>query len=309
MIRLIIILMGFNFADYLGGFAGSSFRYSTNARDMALGNTLISEHNEGFNAFANPALLSRVAYNEIGASQFSMSLDRYIQAFSFSQSLSDNAGASISFFNSGVSNIDGRDLYNNSTGSFSSNEGYLMLSFGARINQKMDIGLNIKTIFNKIDQYSANGISADIGMIYNFSDEISVSLVVDDLFGEYSWEGLNETSASFKQSLPAVSSLGLSYKVNESITALSKIDYMNPDDLNLFRFSSGIEIERDLYMFRAGAIQSNGINNKSIEAKLMFGVGSYIEVFQNRIIRLDYCIDFGRKNEGINNLFSISFIK
>ena len=50
MIRLIIILMGFDFADYLGGFAGSSFRYSTNARDMALGNTLVSDYNEGFNA-------------------------------------------------------------------------------------------------------------------------------------------------------------------------------------------------------------------------------------------------------------------
>jgi len=309
VIRIIIILIGFNFADYLGGFAGSSFRYATNARDMALGNTLISEYNEGFNAFSNPALLSTVAYNEIGMSQFAMSLDRYIQAFSFSQSLSDNAGASISFFNSGVSKIDGRDLYNASTGSFSSNEGYLMLSFGASLSQKMDVGLNLKTIFNEIDQYSAKGISADIGMIYKFSNEVTVSLIVDDIFGEYSWEGLSETSGSFKESLPAVSSLGLSYKINNSMQALSKIDYVNPDGLNLFRLSSGLEVDRGLYTLRVGAVQSNGVSSESFKAKLLLGAGVNIGVLRGRVVRLDYCIDFGQENEGISNLFSLSFIK
>tara|TARA_B110000116_G_scaffold268258_1_gene281988 strand:- start:80 stop:1012 length:933 start_codon:yes stop_codon:yes gene_type:complete len=309
MIRLIIILIGFNFADYLGGFAGSSFRYSTNARDMALGNTLISEYNEGFNAFSNPALLSAITENEIGVSQFSMSLDRYIQAFSFSQNLSDNAGASISFFNSGVSNIDGRDLYNESTGKFASNEGYLMLSFGAKLNQKMDIGLNIKTIFNEIDQYSAKGISADIGLIYNFSDEVTISMIMDDILGEYSWEGLSETSGSFKESLPTVSSLGVSYKINDSIKALSKIDYVNPDGLNLFRLSSGLEVDRGLYVLRVGAIQSNGVNNESFKTKFLIGAGVNVGVLRGRVVRLDYCIDFGQENEGISNLFSLSFIK
>ena len=309
MIRIIIILIGFNFADYLGGFAGSSFRYATNARDMALGNTLISEYNEGFNAFSNPALLSTVAYNEIGVSQFAMSLDRYIQAFSFSQSLSDNAGASISFFNSGVSNIDGRDLYNAPTGSFSSNEGYLMLSFGAKLNPKMDMGLNIKTIFNEIEQYSAKGISVDIGMIYRFSDEATISLIIDDIFGEYSWEGLSETSGSFKENLPAVSSLGASYKINDSIKVLSKIDYVNPDGLNLFRLSSGLELDRDLYTLRVGAVQSNGLSNESFKTKLLLGAGVNVAVVRERVVRLDYCIDFGQENEGISNLFSLSFIK
>ena len=309
IIRLIIILIGFNFADYLGGFSGSSFRYSTNARDMALGNTLVSEYNEGFNAFSNPALLSSVTYSEIGVSQFAMSLDRYIQAFSFSQNLSDNSGASISFFNSGVSDIDGRDLYNSSTGKFSSNEGYLMLSFGTRLNQKIDFGFNIKTIFHNIDQYSSNGISADIGIIYNISNKLKASLIIDDLFGEYSWEGLSETSASFKESLPMVSSLGISYKINDSVKSLSKIDYVSPNDFNLFRFSSGIEIDKDLYIIRVGAIQSNGLNNESFKAKFLIGIGANVGTLGGRVIRLDYCIDFGQENEGISNLFSLSFIK
>ena len=309
MVRFIIILVGFNFADYLGGFAGSNFRYSTNARDMALANTLVSEYNEGFNAFSNPALLSLIKSNEIGASQFAMSLDRYIQTFSFSQKLADNTGASISFFNSGVSKIDGRDLYNSPTGSFSSNEGYLMVSFGTRFNQKIDFGINIKTIFNSIDDFSANGISTDIGFIYNISNNMKLSFTVDNLWAEYTWEGLSESSASFKEKLPSVSSVGLSYHINDTMKSLTKIDYVNPEGLHLFRLSSGFEVVRDAFTWRLGVLQNNGINDNSIKPKLFLGAGLNVGTFRDHIVRIDYCIDFGRENEGINNLFSLSFIK
>ena len=136
-----------------------------------------------------------------------------------------------------------------------------------------------------------------------------VSLIVDDIFGEYSWEGLSETSGSFKENLPAVSSLGASYKINDSIKVLSKIDYVNPDGLNLFRLSSGLELDRDLYTLRVGAVQSNGLSNESFKAKLLLGAGVNVAVVRERVVRLDYCIDFGQENEGISNLFSLSFIK
>ena len=58
-IYIILLICSFSFADYLGGYPGSGFRYSTNARQMALGNSIISEYNQGFNAFSNPALLSK----------------------------------------------------------------------------------------------------------------------------------------------------------------------------------------------------------------------------------------------------------
>ena len=74
--RLLIVLSSFIFSDYLGGYTGSNFRYSTNARDMSLGGVLISEYNQGFNSFSNPALLSQIRSLEIGASYFPMSLEQ-----------------------------------------------------------------------------------------------------------------------------------------------------------------------------------------------------------------------------------------
>ena len=88
ILRLLIFIFSFIFSDYFGGYAGSNFRYSSNARDMSLGGTLISEYNNGFNSFSNPALLSQAKKLEIGVSYFPMSLDRHIQTFSISRSLS-----------------------------------------------------------------------------------------------------------------------------------------------------------------------------------------------------------------------------
>ena len=59
-IYIIILICSFSFSEYLGGYPGAGFRYSTNARDMSLGNSITSEYNQGFNSFSNPALLSRI---------------------------------------------------------------------------------------------------------------------------------------------------------------------------------------------------------------------------------------------------------
>ena len=136
---------------------------------MSLGNTLISSPNGGFNALSNPALLSEVKQLELGISYFPMSLDRSIQVLSISQKLSDSAGASVSFFNAGVSKIEGTDLYNESTGLFGANEGYVMFSFGSSVNQNISFGLSVKAIFNNIDTYSGQTITTE-GLIVGYFD-------------------------------------------------------------------------------------------------------------------------------------------
>ena len=45
------------FADYGGGYAGSGFRYGSNAREFSLAGALVADKTPGFYAFSNPALL------------------------------------------------------------------------------------------------------------------------------------------------------------------------------------------------------------------------------------------------------------
>ena len=315
--RLFIILSSFIFSDYLGGYSGSNFRYSTNARNMALGNSLISEYNQGFNSFSNPALLSQVKNLEAGMSYFPMSLDRYIQTLSISQSLSEKSGASISLFNSGVSNIQGRNSENESIGEFNSSEGYLMLSFGADVYNKFSFGLNLKAIFNNIDSYSATGIAGDLGFLYKLSDDLVLSGVLNNIFGKYVWDGLG--SGSSEEDLLGVNSLGIKYNMLSFMRIekwnildanfFARVDHMSPDNLNLFRLRSGLEIIRVMdinpnykLILRLGQIQNKGVEN--FDSKILLGLG-----FKMENIQFDYCLDFGKENEGLSNLFSISFIK
>ena len=93
---LLFILLSITFSETIGGYAGSSFRYGTNAREIALGNALISSYNKGFNALVNPALLSEIKSDEYGFSYFSLSLDRSVQVLSLSNTLPPNAGMSLS---------------------------------------------------------------------------------------------------------------------------------------------------------------------------------------------------------------------
>ena len=57
--RLLCILLFMNivFADYGRGYAGSGFRYGSNAREFSLAGALIADKTPGFYAFSNPALL------------------------------------------------------------------------------------------------------------------------------------------------------------------------------------------------------------------------------------------------------------
>ena len=98
------------FADYGGGYAGSGFRYGSNAREFALAGALIADRTPGFYPFSNPALLQFSKSNHIGLSINPMSLDRSIQSFSFSRRLPPKAGVGLAVLRAGTDNIEGRNF-------------------------------------------------------------------------------------------------------------------------------------------------------------------------------------------------------
>ena len=163
----ILIIIGVVFADYGGGYAGSGFRYGSNAREFALAGALIADKTPGFYPFSNPALLQFTRSNHIGISFQNMSLDRSIQSFNYSRQLPPNAGVGLAILQSGTDNIQGRDAMNQTTELFSAKEIEGIMSFGVAFGSKLAMGINIKALFTTIyEDYKGNGISGDIGLIY-----------------------------------------------------------------------------------------------------------------------------------------------
>ena len=276
-------------SDYLGGDQGAGYRYGTNARSVSLGNALSCDQITGFNAFANPALLSKAESIEIGSSYFLMSLDRYVHAISVSRNLSSFGGASLSYFESGVSD-------------FSSKNSYLMFSFGSKVFSNSYVGINVRALFLSIDNQKSNGFGGDLGLLHEFSDKLSFSLVINNIFNSNVWD---ETNLS--DNLPQINRFGARWNLNNNIKIHSMIEHTNTSGLEIYRFKNGLEMDRKNYSLRLGFVQRKGqFSNEVLDFKVLAGLGIDINFLESNKIRLDYCIDFGKENEGISNLVSLS---
>lgn len=313
----IIIMVGIVFADYGGGYAGSGFRYGSNAREFSLGGTLIADKTPGFYAFSNPALLQFARHNQIGVSFQKMSLDRSIQTFSFAKRLPPNAGIGIAILQSGTNNIQGKNLMNQETELFSAKEIEGLMSFGVAFGSKLALGVNIKVVFATIEKdYKGNGISADIGFIYKLNRRLHVGGIMRNLNASYNWKVLiGEDERSYEEKFPQSYSFGMAYTGFKGVTFFFQEDIMiTPNNDVNYRTRIGSEFKlANKTKLRIGAKQARGaipsgsmVNG--INFKPTFGVGVPFKIWKRQYINLDYALDPGSVGEGLSHLFSFSLV-
>ena len=209
---ILIVLFSLVFSEIVGGYAGSGFRYGTNAREIALSGAMSSSYNNGFNAFSNPAMLSKTKNNEYALSYFPMSLDRSIQVISISRPLPPAAGISLSYFRVGTDDIKFTDDSNSIIGYGDHSESYAMISFGTNIN-KLSIGINLKAIFHNLTKdFSSSGIGFDIGGNYEINNTLSFGFLCKDINSKYLWNDIN--NKVYEEDLPNIYSIGITKKMN-----------------------------------------------------------------------------------------------
>ena len=323
----IIFILNIIFADYGGGYAGSGFRYGSNAREFSLAGALVADKTPGFYAFSNPALLQYAKSNQIGLSLQSMSLDRSIQTFSFVKNIPPSAGVGIALLRYGTDNIIGRDYMNRETDQFSIYETEGIMSFGVAIGRKIAGGINIKIFFPNIaseimDKYGGhqkgNSISWDFGFIYKFNRKLIFGGKFEDLNKIYSWEILEPCASDneqrmFQEKPPKISKIGLAYSGYKNISIYFQEDIVNiPDKYINYRTRLGIEYRlSNNVKLRLGCKQARGTRTSDdkidgFNLKSSFGIGAPIKVWQRQYIQLDYALDLGSVGEGLSHLFSFS---
>ena len=306
---IFILLQCILLGNYSGGSPGSSFKYGTNAREIALSQSTISTYNPGFNAFNNPAFLPNTSNNEYGFSYFSMSLDRSIQSFSISRPLPPSAGVSISVFRSGTDNIISTSSdFGTSLGNISQSEGFGMLSFGINLGS-LSGGFNIKAYFNNLDKYSGNGIGFDFGFLYNLNEKINIGLKLNNVSGDYSWD---VDSEQYEEDIPTNYSLGISFYNSKNLLITSQIDKIpileNIDNNKLYNiYRMGIEYGLDFYK-RKNILITLRSGLKLIDNKILysFGFGLPINISEKIKLNIDYALDPGLVDEGFSHLFSFT---
>ncbi len=311
----ILIIIGVVFADYGGGYAGSGFRYGSNAREFSLAGALVADKTPGFYAFSNPALLRLSRDNHIGISFQNMSFERSIQSFSFSRRLPPSGGVGLAILKSGTDKIMGRDGENNKTEEFSANEIEGIISFGVGFGSKFALGINIKALFTTIyKDYKGNGISGDIGFIYKFNRRFFIGGIIKNLNASYNWKVIiGEDERSYEENFPLEYSMGLAYSGIKGISLFIQEDIMiTPNDDVNYRTRIGSEYKlKNKIKLRGGLKQSygtvlEGTIMDGVNLKPTFGIGAPLKVWQRQLINLDYALDPGSVGEEQSHLFSFS---
>ena len=316
---IFIFCIGFLFAEYGGGYAGSGFRYGSNAREFSLAGALIADKTPGFYAFSNPALLQYARSSQFGFSYQAMSLDRSIQSFSFAKNLPPSAGFGLSILRSGTDNIQGRNAMNEPTETLTTQEIQGIISFGVSLGPRMALGINIKAFFANIapeliDVQSGKGIGWDMGAIYKFHRNLIFGGIIKNLTSVYNWKvTIGEDDRSYEENFPQTIAVGASYTNFKGISIFFQEDMViSPRKYINYRFRSGVEYRlSNAVKFRLGFKQERGETiyyeeNNSFNFKLAFGAGVPIKIWQKQYLKMDYALDPGSVGEGFSHLFSFS---
>ena len=311
MNMLIIIITIFSVLNGQDSMVGSAYAFGSNAREVSLSNTLVSNYNKGNNPFTNPALLGSVNDMEYGFSHFSMSLDRYIQSLSIVLPMPDEQIAiGISFYKAGTKNIPMNqsqpdDYYN--LGYYNVWEGYGMCSFGAKFSDKISGGMNLKLFRNEIaKQYTASGFGTDLGLLYEFSHQNKLGILINNLYSKYSWDfDYQGERRQYDERFPIILSIGFSSYINEKVLVLSQVDYVQTNDE--LSYKSGVEL--DMFSIKKLPFKVRvGFNYIDDKLNSSLGVGLKIPIRDSFNIGVDYAFDTGM-DDTFNHLFTITFYR
>jgi len=189
---VICVLIGLSSTSLAQSYPGSFARIGLTAKGMAMGNSIMAMTTGDVYTYYIPALASFQDGRNVGLSVALMSLNRQLNILTYTQSLKPDAGISAGIINATVSNIDGRDADGVHTTDMSTSENLFYFSFSNQFARGFSVGISLKAYYYSLySGISATSVGFDLGMLYKFTDFLSVGAAVTDLGEAYKW---NSTS-------------------------------------------------------------------------------------------------------------------
>ena len=167
-ILILVFLLSFCLAeDGKYGKPGDYLRFGTCAQGLAMGGAFSTLAHNGDALLYNPAGLAQLERWELSLTYAQLFMDSRYNHFSFAYPVQNIGNFGLSLANIGVSNFDGRDIYNRPTGDFSSNNSAISAGYGRWVwERKVRVGIAVKYLMSSMEDYSANGFGGlDIGIV------------------------------------------------------------------------------------------------------------------------------------------------
>ena len=191
---LLIVLAGFLSIDTASAQLGGQHVYEflslpSSGRVTALGGSVISILDDDISlANHNPASLNPLMHNRINFSHNIHFADISNGYVSYARHLSKwgiTTHAAINYISYGeFIAADDRDVVN---GTFKAGETAIVFGASKRVNERIILGANLKTVFSSFENYNSTGMAADLGLNYVGADSSFVfSIVANNIGGELS---------------------------------------------------------------------------------------------------------------------------
>lgn len=282
LLFLLLVLSKNCFAQTGGEYAFDFLGLPASARETALGGSLITIADEDLSlAYANPALLNDKMHNRIVFNHNFLFADVTNGYASYARSLSETGitmHGGFKYIDYGE--FDLADVFGNLDGNFSANEWSFHIGASKKLNNRFNIGVNIKYIRSQLAGYNSSGVASDIGAIYQIPEsEFSLAISLKNIGSEIS---------SYKDEFglsPVDLQIGLSKKLRYLPFRFSVIAH-SLQRWNL-RYDSSLAEEVDIF----GEVIEQGAFSKGIDnffRHFIFSGEFLIGKNQNLRLRLGY---------------------
>ena len=233
LLTIILILTSYSAAfSQAGGFAGTFARLGFGARGLSMGNAMVGNIFGDVSGYYNPALSTFQNEGVVNVGYTFMSLDRQLNFLNFAKKIEfpnqqiKGAGISISWINSGVSDIDGRDNDTRQIGNFSTFDNQFYLGTGFIISDQVSVGVGFKYYYSKLfEEVTSTSIAFDIGAIVRPTPNLAIGLAVRDLNARNEWNTSVIYGSNFGNTttdkFPTLINLGGSYLLPNNIGVVS----------------------------------------------------------------------------------------
>ena len=265
----------------IGGTPGAFSRMGFGARGAGMGNAMSAVITGDLVSYYNPALLPWTEQRQVSASYGILSLDRNLNFLNFSTAIRPSAGVSIGVINSGVSEIDGRDIDGNATGPMRTSENVFFLGFGNRFPGGFAIGLNIKLLYYQLyTDVSSTTVGIDAGALVPIGNRVTVSATVKDISSKYKWDTSNlygQQGKTSEDKFPLLYTVGAAYRLPDSLGWVAAEIELSDQKTFIGRF--GLEVPLVPELTVRGGIDRIDLkeNGNGIRPSLGFSAGKQLD--------------------------------
>jgi hypothetical protein len=232
----------------------SVFKLPVGAKPISCGGAYNAVSDDVNSIFYNPAGLGNIEKFEFTSMIGLLSLDRSLNIIGMA--MPTNFGTiGLGILNAGVGKIS-KHITETKEGEFNYQANSVFISYGKNL-QQINIGVNLKIIFDNLDDYSRTGFASDVGIISDVRDNLSIGVKIQNIIGVIG-----------DDVPPLVVSLAGKYAPIKPLNVLCDVNYNLESEQ--FKLKTGIQynIARSLYF-------GCGLNDK----ELSFGIGIILNKF------------------------------